>query len=186
MTHAIVRFDKPQFTDVDALTRSGVCASDLDNGWVAQLLTQSSTTGQGEVWTATVPTSANSGLKNLWMAASPEVIEVIAANGNVYKGIDSDPANFYSVAGEIIDFVRLEPGDLVTLTADALTVGDPLASTYAVAHDSSWKLYWSTTNPATGLTLKYLATTFISKGTAGAISETQQVVAYKFQVYATA
>ena len=105
MSHGIVRFDKPQFTDIDALNRSGVSATDLDNGWVAQLATQSTTSGQAEVWTATIP--ATSYLHNLWMAASPEVVEVIAANGNVYKGIDSDPANFYSVAGELIDFVKI-------------------------------------------------------------------------------
>lgn len=184
--HGVVRFDKIQATDLDSLNRVGVCATALDNGWVAQLLSQGTVaSGQSEVWTATILSDANSnaGLKNLWMAASPEVVEVVSATGNVYKGIDADPQHFYNIIGHMIDFVRLEVGDIVTLTAEALYGSQ---NTYAVAATADWRLNWSGSNPGTGLTLAYLATTFISKGTAGAISETQQVTAYKFKVLATA
>jgi hypothetical protein len=181
--HGVVRFDKPQFTDLDSLNRVGVCATALDNGWVAQLLSQgTAASGQTEVWTATVPTSANSGLKNLWMAASPEIVLTTVGN-NSYKGLDADPQNFSNVVGQMIDFVRLEIGDILTMTAECFTNAQ---NTYAVATNNDWTLNFSGSNPGTGLTLKYLATTFISKGVLGAVSETQQVTAYKMQVIATA
>ena len=181
MTHAIMRADRIQATDIDALNRAGVASVDFDNGWVAQLLTQSTTAGQKETWLATIP-SATAGLKNLWMAYSPEVVEIITAGGNVYKGIDVDPQNFYSATGEFIDFFKPEPGDLITLTADAL--GGTKASASYVQVDataSSYKLVWGTASTVAGLSLTYVATTFVSKP-AGAISGADQTVAYQFQV----
>ena len=176
--HGLVRFDKPQFTDFDSLNRGGVCASDLDNGWIAQLATQSATSGQSELWTATQPVTG--ALTGLWMAASPEVV-ITSSGSNSFKGIDSDPQHFYNVAGTLIDFVRLEPGDIVTLTAECL-YGNQGTNTYLVATNGSWQLNWSATNPGSCLALLLIGTTYISKGTAGAIGETQQVSAVKCQV----
>ena len=181
MTHAIMRADRIQATDIDALNRAGVASVDFDNGWVAQLLTQSSTAGQKEVWTATIP-SATTGLQNLWMAKSPAVVEIVSGS-NTFKGVDEDVQHFYSIAGEFIDFVRLETGDLVTLTDDAIT-GSKSSNRYIVATASDYKLNWAA-SPVSGLSLAYLATKNITKP-AGTIGDTQSVTAYEFQVTAIA
>ena len=180
MTHGMVRLDRIQASDLDSLNRAGVATVDFDNGWVAQLLTQSSTAGQKEVWAATIP-SATAGLKDLWMAISPEVVEVVAANGNVYKGIDADPQHFYNIAGKFIDFFKPEIGDLITLTDDCIT-GSKASNGYIVATASDYKLNWAAA-PVSGLTLTYLATKNISKGS-GTIGDTQAVTSYEFQVSA--
>lgn len=182
MTHAIAVLNKVQATDVDSYNRVARSATALDNGWVMQLATRSSTTGESEVWVGTAP-SAVAGLTHLWMAYSPEIVEVVSGS-NTYKGIDSDPQNFYHIIGEMIDVFKPQIGDIITLTADALTTGTGAASAYAVATATDFKLNWAAA-AVSGLSLKYLATTYVSKPT-GAISETQRVVAYQFEVAAIA
>jgi len=181
MTNAIAVLDRVQSTDIDSYNRTGVSSVDFDNGWVAQLLTQSATAGKTETWVATIPTTANSGLKNLWMAYSPEVVSVISGS-NVFKGIDVDPQHFYTVAGDYIDYFKPQVGDIITLTADAL--GGTKASALYVQVDATnnvYKLTWGTVSTVAGLSLKWLKTTTISKP-AGAISGSDQVVAYQFEV----
>ncbi len=182
MTNAICLPVKIQATDIDSYNRVGVSSVDFDNGWVAQLLTQSATAGKTETWVATIPGTVRN-LTNLWMAYSPEVVSVISGS-NVYKGIDVDPQHFYTVAGDYIDFFFPQVGDLITLTAEAIT-GTKGANGYIVATDADYKLNWGTI-PVSGLSLALLKTTSISKGVAGSISETQQVTAYQFQVCAIA
>jgi hypothetical protein len=182
-THAVAILNKVQATDVGSYNRVARSASDIDNGWVMQLATRSSTTGEGEVWVGTIA-AGGAGLQHLWMAYSPEVVEVVSGS-NVFKGIDADVQNFYNIAGEMIDVFKPQIGDLITLTGDAFTTGTGAASAYAVATAADFKLNWAA-GAVSGLSLKYLATTYISKGTAGAISETQRVVAYQFEVVAIA
>jgi len=180
MTHAIAVLDKVQATDVGSYNRVARSATALDNGWVMQLASRSATTGETEVWVGTIPTSG-AGLTHLWMAYSAEVVSIISGS-NVFKGIDVDPQNFYHVIGDMIDIFKPQIGDLITLTADALTGS---INAYAVATNNDWKLVWGASGAVSGLVLKYLATTYISKPT-GAISETQRVVAYQFEVSAIA
>ncbi len=175
MSHGLVILNKVAASDIDALNRVAVSADDVDNGYVFELLTRSTTTGESEVWTATA--SAGGRLTNIWMAYSPEIVEVVSGS-NKFKGIDSDPLNFYHVAGEMIDCFKPQIGDIITLTADALTGASQLA--YAKITGADYKLNWSGT-AAAGLTLTWLETTYISKPT-GLISETQRVTAYKFAV----
>jgi hypothetical protein len=180
--HGIVVPVKIMASDIDSFNRSGVGTDDIDNGWVAQLLSQS-TTGQKEVWAATKPASG-AGLKNLWMAYSPSVVEVVSGS-NVFKGIDNDPAHFYNITGEFIDFFFPQVGDIITLTAEALAGTKQSGSyTHVVATDATYLLTWAT-GAVSGLSLAWLETTFISKPT-GAIGESQHVTAWKFQVSAIA
>jgi hypothetical protein len=185
MSYPVVVLNKVRATDVDALNRVAYSADATYNGAVFELLTRSANAGahagESEVWVATASAGT---LTNIWMAYSPEVVEVVAANGNIYKGIDNDPRNFYKPALEMIDCFRPMAGDIITMTADGLlTTSYPVESTYAVVTSGSYKLYWNT-SAVSGLTLKYLETTYISLPQAGAISETQHVAAYKFSVYA--
>ena len=178
MSHGVAVLNKVRATNVDALNRVCRSADDIDNGFVFELLTRSATTGESEVWVAT---KSGGTLTNIWMAYSPEVVEVVSGS-NVYKGLDADPRNFYSIAGEMIDCFRPMIGDVITLSADALGTGAGAASAYAVVTSGTYKLTWSG-SAVSGLTLKYLATVYNSIPT-GTISDTQQVVAYKFAVSA--
>ena len=192
-THAVAVLNKVQATDVDSYNRVARSATAIDNGWVMQLATRSpntgATAGESEVWVGTAP-SASAGLQNLWMAYSPEVVTVVSGS-NKFKGIDADPQNFYHIIGEMIDVFQPKIGDIITLTAEAVsTAGAVVKSAYAVAvaGDGSaddFMLNWAASGAVSGLVLKYLGTTYISKPT-GAISETQRVEAYQFEVYAVA
>ena len=90
MSHGVAVLNKVRATDVDALNRVCRSADDIDNGFVFELLTRSATTGESEVWVAT---KSGGTLTNIWMAYSPEVVEVVSGS-NVYKGLDADPRNF--------------------------------------------------------------------------------------------
>jgi hypothetical protein len=174
MTHAICVPNKIKASDVDALNRVAYSTDDIDNGWAVTLTGRSARTGESEMWVA----HHNAGtLTDLWMAYSPEVVSVVSGS-NVFKGIDKDPLHFYTVAGDVIDIFKPQIGDVITLTADALD--SSTTNTYVIATSGQYKLYWSAI-VAVGLTLKYLETTYISKPT-GAISETQRVAAFKFEV----
>lgn len=191
MTHAVAVLNKVQATDVDSFNRVARSATAIDNGWVMQLASRSSTSGESEVWVGTAP-SVLGGLQHLWMAYSPEVVSVVSGS-NVFKGIDSDPQNFYHVIGDMIDVFKPQIGDIITLTADALCAtggGSAIGAAYAVATAAPGNAYdfmlnWAASGAVSGLVLKYLATTYISKP-AGAISETQRVAAYIFEVSAIA
>jgi hypothetical protein len=189
-THAVAVLNKVQATDVDSYNRVAVCATAMDNGWIMQLASRSSTAGETEVWTATAP-SATAGLTHLWMAYSPEIVSVVSGS-NTFKGIDVDPQNFYVPVGGMIDVFKPQVGDIITLTAEALYAsggGSAIGAAYAVAtvHGDNaydFMLNWAA-SAVSGLSLKYLATTYISKPT-GAIGETQRVAAYQFEVSAIA
>jgi frataxin-like iron-binding protein CyaY len=182
MTYGIAVLNKVQASDVDSLNRVARSATAIENGMVMQLATRSSTDGESEVWVGTVP-SATAGLQNLWMAYSPEVVTTVSGS-NSFKGLDSDPGNFINAIGDMIDVFKPQIGDIITLTGDVLTTGTGAASTHVVATAADFQLVWAN-GAVSGLSLKYLATTYISKPT-GAISETQRVVAYLLEVVAIA
>ena len=180
MSHGVIVANKIRATDVDALNRVCVSADDIDNGFVFELLTRSATTGESEVWVAT---KSGGTLTNIWMAKSAGPVSTVSGS-NEFLGLDSDIRNFYKVAGKMVDCFKPQVGDVITLSADALGTGSGAASAYAVVTSGTYKLTWSG-SAASGLTLKYLATVYNSIPT-GTISDTQQVVAYKFTVSAIA
>ena len=162
--------------NVDSLNRTAKSASVIENGHVFNLLTRSAVEGEGEVWVATAP--ATGALSNLWMACSPEVV----VTGSKYKGLDPDPRNFSHAIGDMIDCFKLELGDIITLTDDAIT-GTKSTNGYIVATDGDFQLNWGA-SAISGVSLKLLETTYISIGL-GSIG-TQRVTAYKFEVVALA
>lgn len=181
MTHAVLVQEKVAALNVDAYNRPCVSASDIDNGYVFQLATKSSTAGESEAWVATIPASG-AGLQNLWMAYEPEIVTVLSGTKE-YKGINPDPRDFYTVAGKMFSAFRPVLGDLLKITGDGLTTGAGAESAYAVATNNDFKLNWAAA-AVSGLSLKYLATDYISLAD-GSIG-TQRVVAYKFEVVAVA
>lgn len=174
MAYGVVIQDRVQASNVDALNRSAKSASLVENGYVCNLLTRSSTAGEGEVWVATAP--ATGALSNLWMVYSPEVV----ITDSKYKGLNPDPRDFSIAIGQVFDVFQPQLGDIITITADSLTGS---ANTHAVATDGDFQLNWGA-SAVSGLSLKLLATTYISIGL-GSIG-TQRVTAYRFEVVAVA
>lgn len=181
MSHAILIQNRVAAASVDSYNRSAIAGSavDLDNGNVFRLDSQSATSGESEVWAVTAPTTSGSTMNNLWMAYSPEVVVTVSGTKQ-YKGIDPDPQDFYNLGGKVFDAFKLQVGDIITLTGDALS--GSAESAYANSATGVYKLAWGASQTASALSLRYLATTYVSLAT-GAI-DTQRVTAYKFEVIA--
>ena len=162
MTHAIVLPNKMASKDIDSYVRPAYSGSALDNGNVFQLLGRSASTGYGEVWLATAPTSASA--TNCWMALEPE-LPFLANGTNVYNGLGTIQ-DFYISASTVFTAVKLVVGDIITMTADGLDSGTTQA--YAVPVLGTFKFAWAAA-ASTGLSLRYLATTYIpsADGTIG-------------------
>lgn len=175
MTHAVLIKNQVAAMNVAAYNRSVVSGSDaVDNGNVFSLAAQGSSASAAEVWTVVTPVTGS--LDKLWMAASPEV--PITVDGTlVYKGLNSDPRNFYNVGGTPFDAIKLVPGDIITLTLDAF---DTAPSAFAVAATGSGKFTAASGHVAGVCCLRYLATTYISIGSGGI--DSQRVTAYKMEV----
>lgn len=126
--------------NIDSLNRSVIHTADVENGAIFQLNGISTNAGEGEVFNYLAP-AAGDGLKDLWMAYSPEVVLTVSGNFKA-KGIDSDPRDFTNVAGIPFDAYKIQKGDLIQITADGIsgTKGDNL---YAVATAGSDKLVWA-------------------------------------------
>jgi hypothetical protein len=177
-THAILIQNKVSADRDPALNRPAFSSgSDIDNGWVFNLQSVESTSGSLEVWDVVQPTTGS--LIGLWMAASPEVVLTTLGNGYA-RGIDPDPRNFTNVKGYVFDAFKPQPGDIVTLTTEAI-VSNPTYAFATATVDSN--KFTGANNPAgTSVTcLRYLATTYISVGSGSAIG-TSRVPAYKYEV----
>jgi len=162
-------------TNSDYLNRSAIAGSsvNLDNGNVFRLDSQSTTTGQTEVWDVS---ATGSGLGDLWMAYSPEIVTVVSGTKK-YRGIDPDPQDFYNVGALVFDAYKPQKGDIITMTAEAFT--GTAASAYANSGSSVYTLHWAATQASGALSYRYLATTYISRAD-GAIDD-QRVTAYKLE-----
>jgi hypothetical protein len=178
MPYTVVIPNKVAATNVDIYNRSVKSGSALENGTVFVLNGQSSTSGEGEVWDVTWPTTGS--LVGLWMAMSPEIVTITAADGTEYKGINADPRNFSNPASKVFDAIQLQEGDILTITADGFTGAYASGSTHATAAFQEWKLQWRAFGADDALTLKYLGTTYVSIGTGNI--DNQRVTAYKMQV----
>ncbi len=181
MTHAIMIPSAVAAANVDSYNRSAKGSADLDNGWLVSLTALTGTSGEGEVWTAAQPASGAT-LTNLYMVGDPEIV----LTDSKYKNIDPNPLNFYTPSGKVFSAFKLQIGDIVKLSADALGTGTGAASAFAVATNGSYKAVWAAA-AVSGVSLRYLATDYVSLPLTGAIGETQRSVAmYKFEVAAIA
>jgi hypothetical protein len=173
--HAVLLQNKVAAADMGSLNRSAVAGSavDIDNGNVFRLDSQSTTSGESEVWAVT---ATGSGLGDLWMAASPEVVVTVSGTKQ-YRGIDPDPQDFYNVGAKVFDAFKPQKGDILTLTAEAFT--GTAASAFANSGSSVYTLHWAAAQVSGALSFRYLATTYISKAD-GSIDD-QRVTAYKME-----
>lgn len=179
MAHNVLIQNQVMAMNVDSLNRSAVSASDVDNGNLVVLSALSATAGEGEVWTAIVP-STSDGLTGLWMAGQPEVVLTVSGSSE-YKGLNPDPRNFYNIAGEVFSVFKPQLGDIITMTADGLA-GTKSTNTFVNATDTTGGLkpVWGATQTSSVFSMKLLETTYISIADGGINS--QRVTAYRFAV----
>jgi hypothetical protein len=183
-THAVLQLNRVAATNVDAYNRSVITSAsttDLDNGQIFRLDSLSTTTGESEVWLASDPSISGSTRDNMWMAASPEVTTLVAGDKS-FRGLSADPRDFYNVGGYVFDAFKPQPGDIITLTAEAFA-GTKSTGSYANSGSTMYLLWASAQASPTGLSLICVATTYISIGTGG-LGDTQRVTAYRMQVLA--
>lgn len=182
MAHAVIELNAVAAKDVDALNRSVTCATaDLDSGNVFTLASKSTAAGQSQVWLATAP--ATGALTNLWMAGDTQFVDTITSTGQTFRNIDANPLDAYFAQGTVFSAFKPQVGDLITMTQAALTGAAAMGSnTYATAANGVFTL---TPGAAAieGLSLKLIATTYITIGNGG-LGNTQRTVAYQFEVVA--
>jgi hypothetical protein len=164
--------------NIDSYNRPVVSASALDNGNVVVLTGKSITAGEGEVWTAVVP-STSAGLTGLWMVYSGD--EVVLTDSR-YKGLDPDPRNFFTPATKTVSAFKPALGDIITVNAEALAGTFILnTTTHVNATDTTGglKLLWGNSQTGSVLSYKLLGVTYFSLAT-GAI-DTQRITAYELE-----
>lgn len=177
MTHSVLIPSAISAMNIDSYNRSAICASALDNGNIVKLTTRSATAGEGEVFTAVVP-STSAGLTGLWMVYSGD--EIVFTDSR-YKGLDPDVRNFFTPAAKVVSVYKPALGDIILMTADGFATGTGAGSAFANAIDTTggFKLEWASSVGTSILSYKLLATKYISLAT-GAI-DTQRVVAYELE-----
>jgi len=169
--HAVTNLASVAAQDVNAYSSNFVSASNLDNGFVCQLLTVSAS----EVFTATSPSSASP--TGVFMVDTPVLPFLVNGAGEKVNGLGT-ARDFYTIAGETGVARRLQLGDVFEVSAEALD--SSTTATYAIADDSgNFKLKWSAVT-VSGFYAKYLATKYISlpDGSIG----TGRVTTYQFRV----
>jgi hypothetical protein len=176
MAYGVIIPRKIAAQDVQSYNRSAVAATDYEQGSVGYFSAKSTTSGESEVWTITAPVTGN--LSNLWMMNEPEIM----LTNEQYKGLDPDPRNFLKHDGEIFSVFMPQIGDLITMSADAVT-GTKSTNTFVVATNAAQQLTWAA-SAVSGLSLKLIETDYISIGL-GSIG-TQRITSYLFEVQAVA
>ena len=170
MAHAIMIPSLVMAKDVDSLNRSFVATVDLDNGNVINLGAMSSTAGEGEVFVASTPTAATP--TGLYMVGEPEVVMT-----GVFKGLDPDVRNYYVPANTIATCFKIKKGDIVRLSADAMS--NAVSTNTFVNVQASGKLVWASTSTSATLFKLVEAVTIPIGG--GAPSLTRGVAAYRLE-----
>jgi len=170
MAHAIMIPSLVMAKDVDSLNRSFVATVDLDNGNVVNLGAISSTAGEGEVFVASTPTAATP--TGLYMVGEPEVVMT-----GSYKGLDPDVRNFYVASGTIGTCFKIKKGDIVRLSADAMS--NAVSTNTFVNVQASGKLVWASTSTSATL-FKLLEAVTIPIGV-GYPSQTRGVAGYRLE-----
>lgn len=163
-----------QASNIDALNRTFIVpsATTLENGDVIVSGAYSTTAGQSEVFTCTVPTAKATGV---WIAYEPEVV----VTAGKYKGLDPDVRNFTLPTGTIFSGFKPMVGDILTYTAigdDTFANGDTDAQ---IASNGAF--VWNSSALTDSFNMKLLDTVYISIPD-GVLGSRQRVTAYKFEV----
>jgi len=173
MTHTLLIQNDVAAENVRSYNRTVISASDIDNGWVFYIDGKYDVDGYDEVFEVKQPASGS--LTDLWMAASPEVV----LTDSKYRGINPDAEDFVNTASLVFDAFKPVHGDIISMTADALT--GTAEQAFAVSQDGSYKLAWAAAPSGSLLSLKYIDTGHVPYGSGSAVGS-QRRTTYKFEV----
>jgi hypothetical protein len=174
--HAVVIANKMAAKDVDAYVRPAIAEQDIDNGNIFSLLGKSATAGEAQVWDVTVP--ATGSLAGLWMALEPE-LPFMKSGTKQYNGLGTIQ-DFYTSASTVFTAVKLVPGDIITLTAEAFASGSTLGYAVAATGIVTWTGAATASLAAGTACLRYLNTTYIPSADGSIASG--RIAAYQYEV----
>ena len=172
MAYGVINPVAVMATNVDSLNRSCVSATDVEQGGPLGLLALSTTAGEAEVWTASIPATGT--LDQVWMAYDPELVWT-----GSYRGLNPDVRDYIIAGGRTFSAFKPQVGDLILMSADAFSAAKS-TDTFAHAVNGGWQMVWNATQLDDTLTLKYRATKYFSLAT-GAIDD-QRFDAYLMEV----
>lgn len=160
--------------NVDALNRTAVCASDIENGCIFKLTQYSTDESESMVWQAEQAAATDT---DLWMATSPEVVIIRDSMGVEYKGLNQDPRAFVNYAGNMIDCIKLQKGDIIEMTAANINNADTMD--YLVPDTTDFKLTGANA-AGDGLCLHKIGTSMLHIGSS--MMQNSHPVTYKYEV----
>jgi len=172
MAYGVINPVAVMATQIDSLNRSCVSATAVEQGGPVNLLALSTTAGESEVWTASIP--ATSYLDQIWMAYDPELVWT-----GSYRGLNPDVRDYVITATRIFSAFKLMIGDLILMSADAFSAAKS-TDTFANATNSNAQFVWGAAQSNDCICLKYRATKYFSIGT-GAMDD-QRFTAYLMEV----
>lgn len=176
VAHNVIIKEQYAAYNVDSYNRTVVCEEDVDNGCVFKLTSYSQNDGEKYVWTAEQAAATDTGL---WMATSPEVVTINPMDGVEIRNVISDPRAFTNIAGNMIDAIKLMPGDIVSMTGAGIDGIEEETNTYLVPDTTGYKLKVATA-AGTGLALKKIGTSRLHIGNAALVKA--PVTTYEFEV----
>lgn len=162
--------------NVDALNRTVIGTTDIENGCVFELLTRSDADGENEVWEATAAATAATAA-GLWMAKASEVVLTKVGTGDAaveLYGVVEDPRNFTNVAGRVFSAFKPMPGDLIEMTLGADENGE-----YLIPQDGNMTLKTSNADNAGGFAMRNVGTGILHIGAAGFVKTPVKTYIYE-------
>lgn len=173
MAKSVVILASVAAKNIDSLNKSGVYAGGaLENGHVVAIGAKSTTDGQKDVYTVTLPESDTLNSADFFIVYEAPVPVV----GGKYKGITDDPREFEIPAGTVFNMFKPTKEDEIIISADGID-GEKNSNTHVAPADNTGKLTWTSTSNISNvsLALVYEGDTFISIGN-------ERVAAYRFRV----
>lgn len=178
----VVVQDLVQALNIDALNRSFVAKTDVENGAIFACGPRSKDRDKAEVFDVAEPQAG--ALTGLWMAYEPEVNNTVAGENKIYRGLNPDPRDFTNVAGTVFSGFKPMPGDIITLTGGAVLAGTYEAGTtnYVNATAGANTLTWGNEPTEGAFSMKLIEPAYISLTDGSVIGGIGRVPAYRFEV----
>lgn len=171
MAKSVVILASVAAKNIDSLNKSGVYADGaLENGHVVAIGAKSTTDGQKDVYTVTLPETNTLDSADFFIVYEAPVPVV----GGKYKGITDDPREFEIPAETVFNMFKPTKEDEIIISADGIG-GTKDSKTHVAPANGTGKLTWTSDISDVSLALVYEGDTFISIGN-------ERVDAYRFRV----
>lgn len=172
MAKSVVILASVAAKNIDSLNKSGVYAGGaLENGHVVAIGAKSTTDGQKDVYTVTLPETNTLDSADFFIVYEAPVPVV----GGKYKGITDDPREFEIPAGTVFNMFKPTKEDEIIISADGIGGEKNSNTTHVAPADDTGKLTWTSNISGVSLALVCEGDTFISIGN-------ERVAAYRFRV----